>query len=69
MRALGFEPKKEEMKAMISEVDADANGSIDFNDFLKIMSQKMAERDPKVRTRSFQLWCSGIKTLILNFKI
>jgi len=47
MRALGFEPKKEEMKAMISEVDADANGSIDFNDFLKIMSQKMAERDPK----------------------
>ena len=48
MRALGFEPKKEELKGMISEIDADANGSIDFNDFLKIMSQKMAERDPKV---------------------
>lgn len=47
MRALGFEPKKEELKGMISEIDADANGSIDFNDFLKIMSQKMAERDPK----------------------
>jgi centrin-1 len=48
MRALGFEPKKEELKGMISEIDADSNGSIDFNDFLKIMSQKMAERDPKV---------------------
>ena len=55
MRALGFEPKKEEMKAMISEVDADANGSIDFNDFLKIMSQKMAERDPKVRIENSKI--------------
>ena len=33
---------------LIQEVDADANGAIDFNDFLKIMSQKMNERDPKV---------------------
>ena len=66
MRALGFEPKKEEMKAMISEVDADANGSIDFNDFLKIMSQKMAERDPKVTIKRLKPFCSGIKTLILK---
>ena len=48
LRALGFEPKKEELKMLIQEVDADTNGSIDFNDFLKIMSQKMNERDPKV---------------------
>merc|ERR1711931_34187 len=47
LRALGFEPKKEELKILIQEVDADTNGSIDFNDFLKIMSQKMNERDPK----------------------
>ena len=56
MRALGFEPKKEELKGMISEIDTDANGSIDFNDFLKIMSQKMAERDPKVKLATFLLW-------------
>ena len=55
MRALGFEPKKEELKGMISEIDTDANGSIDFNDFLKIMSQKMAERDPKVKLATFLL--------------
>jgi len=49
MRALGFEPKKEELKQMISGVETDGTGAIDFNDFLKIMSQKMSERDPKVR--------------------
>ena len=36
---------------LIQEVDADANGAIDFNDFLKIMSQKMNERDPKVNVK------------------
>jgi len=49
MRALGFEPKKEELKQMIAGVETDGTGAIDFNDFLKIMSQKMSERDPKVR--------------------
>ena len=48
MRALGFEPKKEELKQMIAGVETDGTGAIDFNDFLKIMSQKMSERDPKV---------------------
>lgn len=41
MRALGFEPKKEEIKRMVSEVDKDGTGKIDFNDFLTVMTQKM----------------------------
>lgn len=41
MRALGFEPKKEEIKKMIAEVDKDATGKISFNDFLMVMNQKM----------------------------
>lgn len=41
MRALGFEPKKEEIKKMISDVDKDGSGTIDFNDFLSMMTQKM----------------------------
>lgn len=41
MRALGFEPKKEEIKKMISEVDKDGTGKISFTDFLAIMTQKM----------------------------
>ena len=31
MRALGFEPKKEEVRKMIAEVDKDGSGTIDFD--------------------------------------
>lgn len=41
MRALGFEPKKEEIKKMIVEVDKDGTGKISFADFLAVMTQKM----------------------------
>ncbi|XP_024436472.1 centrin-1 [Desmodus rotundus] len=47
MRALGFEPRKEEMKKMIAEVDKEGTGKISFNDFLAVMTQKMAEKDTK----------------------
>lgn len=47
MRALGFEPKKEEIKKMIADIDKEGAGTIDFNDFLTLMSQKMAEKDTK----------------------
>jgi len=30
MRALGFEPKKEEIRKMIQDVDKDGSGVIDF---------------------------------------
>ncbi len=41
MRALGFEPKKEEIKKMIADIDKDGSNSIDFNEFLDMMSAKM----------------------------
>ncbi len=55
MRALGFEPKKEEIKKMIQDIDKDGSGTyrhsyhfvdaltgtIDFNEFLQMMTQKM----------------------------
>ncbi|KFZ51675.1 Centrin-1, partial [Podiceps cristatus] len=47
MRALGFEPKKEEIKKMISDIDKEGTGKISFNDFLVVMTQKMAEKDSK----------------------
>ena len=47
MRALGFEPKKEEIKKMISDIDKDGNGNIDFNEFLEMMTAKMSERDSR----------------------
>lgn len=41
MRALGFEPKKEEIKKMIADIDKEGTGTIDFSDFLSMMTQKM----------------------------
>ena len=47
MRALGFEPKKEDIKRMIAELDVEGNGVIEFGAFLDLMTTKMAERDPR----------------------
>ena len=38
MRALGFEPKREEIKKMIADVDKDGSGVIDFNEFADMMT-------------------------------
>merc|ERR1712113_891416 len=57
MRALGFEPKKEDVKRMIAEVDKDGSGVIEFTDFLDLMTVKMAERDPLEEIRkAFRLF-------------
>ncbi|XP_068936068.1 centrin-1-like [Petaurus breviceps papuanus] len=47
MRALGFKPKKKEIKKMISGGSQEGTGKISFNDFLAVMTQKMAEKDIK----------------------
>lgn len=41
MRALGFTVKKAEIRRMISEIDKDENGSVDFNEFVEMMTGKM----------------------------
>ncbi|XP_036279833.1 centrin-4 [Pipistrellus kuhlii] len=47
MRALGFEPKKEEVKKLIAEIDKERTGTISFEDFFAMMSIKMSEKDEK----------------------
>ncbi|KAL1489626.1 hypothetical protein ABEB36_013570 [Hypothenemus hampei] len=47
IRALGFEPKKEEIKKMIADIDKGGTGKISYEDFLELMSIKMAEKDSK----------------------
>mmetsp|Transcript_7473 Transcript_7473/g.6801 ORF Transcript_7473/g.6801 Transcript_7473/m.6801 type:complete len:168 (+) Transcript_7473:46-549(+) len=57
MRALGFEPKKDEIKKMIAEVDKEGTGTIEYQDFLDLMTVKMAERDPLEEIRkAFKLF-------------
>ena len=41
LRALGFEPTKEEIKNLIGNFDKDGTGKIDFHEFLDIMITKM----------------------------
>ncbi|CAL1612794.1 unnamed protein product [Knipowitschia caucasica] len=63
MRALGFEPKKEDIKKMIADVDKEGSGTIDFDDFLSMMSTKMSEKDSKEEIlKAFRLFdddCTG----------
>merc|ERR1712159_440260 len=47
MRALGFEVKNEELKKMVSDVDNDGNGTIEFSEFLQMMTGKMGEKDSR----------------------
>merc|ERR1739845_277237 len=47
MRALGFDVKNEELKKMVSDVDNDGNGTIEFGEFLEMMTGKMGEKDSR----------------------
>jgi len=59
MRALGFEPKKEEVLKMISEVDVDGSGRIAYEDFSKLMTVKIMNRDPQEEIlKAFRLFAS-----------
>merc|ERR1712232_1414175 len=61
LRALGFEPKKEELKKLVSDLDKSSGsagqGHLDFNEFLEIMTAKMSEKDSKEQIqKAFQLF-------------
>lgn len=52
MRSLGQNPTDAELRDMISEVDADGNGTIDFQEFLTMMARKMTDRDTEEELRA-----------------
>merc|ERR1711981_1081214 len=47
MTALGFEPKKGEIKKMVDDLDKDSDGTIDWDEFMILMGGKMSEKDAK----------------------
>ncbi|KAH3713721.1 calmodulin-A-like [Dreissena polymorpha] len=51
MRSLGQNPTETELQAMINEVDADGNGTIDFPEFLTMMAKKMKDCDSEEEIR------------------
>ncbi|XP_059535000.1 centrin-2 [Myotis daubentonii] len=57
LRAMGFEPKKEEIMKMINQVDPEGTGKMNFNDFLTLMTQKMCDKDSKEEVlKAFKLF-------------
>merc|ERR1712166_1277492 len=47
MRALGFEVKAEELKKMVEDIDSDGNGTVEFKEFMGMMTGKMGENDSR----------------------
>ncbi|XP_013926337.1 PREDICTED: centrin-2-like [Thamnophis sirtalis] len=47
IRALGFDPTKEELRRVVAEVDKEGAGKIGFDAFYSVMAQKMSEIDSK----------------------
>jgi Ca2+-binding EF-hand superfamily protein len=47
LRALGFEPGKEEVKALIASTDSTGSGLVDFNEFLEILITHMSKGDTR----------------------
>jgi len=47
MVSLGFEAKNQTIYQMISDLDADGSGAIDFKEFLDMMTARMSDRDSR----------------------
>ncbi|TFK42153.1 Ca2+-binding EF-hand superfamily protein [Crucibulum laeve] len=57
MRALGFDLKKAEVLKILRDHDKTGHGLMDFEDFAKIMSERILARDPMEEIRrAFQLF-------------
>jgi len=65
LRALGSEPKKSEIKALVGEVDKDGAGQIDFDGYLKILLNKLVERPTRPAIeKAFRLFDFGAKGVV-----
>ncbi|XP_054845602.1 uncharacterized protein LOC129336498 [Eublepharis macularius] len=57
LHALGFEPKKGEIRKMVAEIGKDDRSFINFEEFLAMIMQKMSEKDNKQEIlKAFQLF-------------
>ena len=45
MKALGVFLKKEEVKALMTKVDADGSGAIDVDEFMALMAEQIESRN------------------------
>jgi calmodulin len=77
MKSLGRNATREELKAMIAEVDDDGSGEIEFDEFLRLMTSKINDGDTVEemreaflvfdRDRSGSVTASELKHVMNNF--
>ncbi|CAH2238165.1 jg22093 [Pararge aegeria aegeria] len=70
MRSLGQRPSETELRDMVKEVDQDGNGTIEFNEFLQMMSKKMRGADGEDELREAFRVCDNtdIEKLVCRAK-
>jgi len=56
MQSLGFEAKNQTIFQMISDIDKDKSGSIDFEEFLDMMTAKMSDKDNREDIQKVKYW-------------
>jgi calmodulin len=57
METLGLHPTEEELDAMMTEVDEDGSGDIDFDEFVRVMSRKVqADYTPEQLRTAFKVF-------------
>merc|ERR1712072_804409 len=47
IRALGFNPTKDEIRDMLDKIDQDDNGTVEFDEFVDLLSGRMDRKDPE----------------------
>ncbi|BAM41544.1 centrin [Theileria orientalis strain Shintoku] len=68
MKALGFDPTKEDIRSLMNMADKDGSGTISYEDYFSLMSTKLLERDPlEEMTKAFQLFADP-STGTINFE-
>ena len=65
MRALGHEPRREDLKRLMTESDPENTGQLDFDGYLNIILNKLAERPSQGDLeKAFRLFDQGSKQRI-----
>ncbi|CAK5045218.1 unnamed protein product [Meloidogyne enterolobii] len=70
MKSLGHSPTDQELQEMVREIDEDGNGSIELNEFVKMMSRKVKESESEKELReAFQVFDKDNDGFISPFEL
>ncbi|KAL7076621.1 hypothetical protein ACQ4LE_004127 [Meloidogyne hapla] len=70
MQSLGHSPTDQELQEMVREIDEDGNGSIELDEFVKMMSRKVKESESEKELReAFQVFDKDNDGFISHFEL